>query len=120
MQKPNRVDVGCQLIGEFVDEAEPQTETLSQTGGVVPTRMVGDYVDGWSDHSELHEFKVLFRDDRVAIVRGSGVRYIKGTTVDSFGVWTRMGGEKVLTAVFPVGDVVGIFNGDMQSNPRSE
>jgi hypothetical protein len=112
-------NAGCLLVAEYVDEGEVPA-TLAPGSASVPRgeverpRVVASYLDLWAHEDPLKEFKILLPNDRVATVRGSGLRYVKGGTMDCFGVWVRSQGKKVLVALFPIKDVIGIFCGDMQ------
>jgi hypothetical protein len=116
--------VGCLFVAEYVDEAElpaarAKGDTSTPRGEVERPRVVASYLDFGAPQDTFKEFKVLLPNDRVAVVRGSGLKYVKGGAADCLGVWVRSQGEKVLIALFPIKDVLGIFCGDMQVTPGS-
>jgi hypothetical protein len=43
-EHPN-ADVGCRLVGEFVDDAEPPRRPTFHDGAVVRPKVVADYLD---------------------------------------------------------------------------
>jgi hypothetical protein len=116
--------VGCLFVAEYVDEAElpaplAKRDSCAARGEVERPRVVASYFDFRAPQDTLKEFKVLLPNDRVAVVRGSGLKYVKGGAADCLGVWVRSQEEKVLIALFPIKDVLGIFCGDMQIVPGS-
>lgn len=114
-------DVGCLLVGEYVDEGEPPTGFAAHRGEVVRPQIVADYLDLWGRVEDAKEFTVLLRDGRVVNVRGQGLKHLPAAVSGdsgSYGVVIHTGGEEVLVALFKIPDVVGIFHGEMRSDRK--
>jgi hypothetical protein len=115
-------NVGCHLVGEYVDEAELPTNLAFSYGEVVRPQVVASYLDLWGRDDGLKDFTVLLKDGRVVTVRGQGLKHfpavVKGES-GSYGVIARTGGEEVLIALFKVFEVVGIFHGEMRSDRKT-
>jgi hypothetical protein len=120
----NRVNahVGCQLVGEYVDEAELPTNLATHRSEIVRPHVVGEYRDLWGRDDGIKEFTVLLKDGRVVAVRGHGLKQLPPTTTGesgSYGVIVRTEAEEVFVALFKMLDVVGIFHGEMRSDRKS-
>lgn len=126
MTNPNNADVGCLLVGEYVEQAQvsdafAHLRNASRSKAEVERpRIVASYVDQWS--SAAKSFTVLLRDKRVLTVTGHALRYVQNASnpsdYGSYGIILRAAGEgDVLVALFPVSEVTGIFSGAIQT-PR--
>lgn len=121
MTNKSNADVGCHLIGEYVDEAELPAESGCHQGEVVRTQVVAEYLDLWSQGDGLKEFTVLLKDGRTVAVRGQGLKHFPSTGSGedgSYGVIARVGNEELLLALFKVVEVVGIFHGELRADRK--
>jgi hypothetical protein len=122
-------NVGCQLVAEYVDEAEIPADLAPGTNGPVPSgqvvrpRVVADYLDQWAPDEGAKDFVVLLRDSRAVTVRGHGLKYVENPSnpadFGSYAVLGRSAGEEVVVALFRVSEVTGIFNGDLRPSSGS-
>ena len=121
MSNPINLTVGCQMVGDYVDEAELPPNLVSPHGEVVRPQVVASYLDLWGKDDGFKEFTVLLRDGRIVAVRGQGLKHfpagLQGES-GAYGVIVRTGGEDVLVALFTVLEVVGIFHGEIRSERR--
>src|ERR1022692_2450751 len=109
--------VGCNLIGEYVDESEVPADIAFHHGEVVRPQVVANYLDD----AEIKEFTVLLNDGRVVSVRGHRLTQLPPTVpgeTGSYGVIVRTGGAEAIIALFKILDVVGIFHGEMRSDRK--
>ncbi|SRR6266545_1329952 len=106
--------VDCQMVGEFVAEAEVPPDLVGTSAEVCPTEIVASYVAYGIPNDGVKEFTVLLRDNRVVTVRGSGLRYIRKVTHESYAILAPATGGEVIVALFPIGMVTGIFSGEMR------
>jgi hypothetical protein len=123
-------NVGCLLVGEYVDEGEVP-EALAHHRDAQPSkaeierpRVVGSYLDLWGREDGVKEFTVLLRDNRVATVRGHALKYVQGNTANaqdfgSYGILWRAAEGEVLVGLFRVAEVTGIFSGEMRTTSGS-
>ncbi len=123
MTSHSGTNVGCLLVGEYVDEGE-LPEALAHLRDAPPSkaeverpRLVGSYLDLWARDDRTKEFTVLLRDNRVVTVRGHGLKYLPNASnpadQGSYGILLREG-EEVLVALFRVSEVTGVFSGDLR------
>ncbi len=122
MSEHTNANVGCLLVGEYVDEAELPADLAPHRGEVVRPDMAANYLDPWGSDDNLKEFTVLLSDGRVAAVRGHSLKHLPPTVAGesgSYGVIVRTGSEETLIALFKTDDVVGIFHGEMRSDRKS-
>ncbi len=111
----------CRLIGEFVDEAEPPPNVEFTRAEVVEAHLVASYVDLWNQDDGRRLFTVLLKDGRTVSVRGHALKQWQPTVSGdsgSFGVVIRAAREEVLVALFRTGEVVGIFEGELQGERK--
>jgi hypothetical protein len=114
-------DVGCLLVGVYVDETELPANVACHRGEVVRPQVVGNYVDLWSG-DDVKDFTVLLKDGRNVAVRGHSIKLWPATITGesgSYGVVMRTAREEVLVAVFKVIEVIGIFHGEIQLDRKS-
>lgn len=104
---------GCQVVGEYVDEAEIPTNLAVHPGEAVPTNVVASYREIWETSDQLREFTVLLNDGRTIAVRGHGLKS-DSPHGSVFSIVVRNGSEEVVVALFNSGGVSGIFHGEMQ------
>lgn len=121
MTNPANAISGCLLVGEYVDEAECPTNLAAQQAEVMRPQVVGNYVDLWGKDNCIKEFTILFRDGRIAVVHGHGLRHsphpIAGQ--DVYSIVIRTPGEELLVALFKSGDVTGIFHGEIRPDRKT-
>lgn len=117
MTEPFGANVERVLIGEFVDEAEPQSSPACQRGEVDRACVLGGYIDVGSRDEPTKPFTVLLKDNRVVTVRGYGLKYLANTgnpsDCGSYAVLAPAVGGEVIVALFRVSEVTGIFSGEM-------
>jgi hypothetical protein len=120
MMNPVRASADCQLVAEYVDEAECPANGASCGGEVMRTHVVGNYLDLWSSDEGLKEFTVLLKDGRIVAVRGHGLRHVPHSVAgeDIYDITVRTAGEEVSVALFKCCDVDGIFHGELRSDRR--
>jgi hypothetical protein len=53
MANPVNAKVGCELAGDYVDEAECPTNLAFHKGDVVRPQLVGNYVDFWGADGDI-------------------------------------------------------------------
>ena len=114
-------DVGCQLVAEYVDEANPSAPGAVGRGEAVRANVVGNYFDLWSPNG-LQEFTVLLKDGRVASVRGQSLRILPNPGTGEgplYGIITRTAAEEAIVALFKGSEVVGIFQGELSPDRKS-
>ncbi len=110
-------NVGCLVVGEYVDEAELPLPLVNpnKVSQVERPRVVATYLDLWSKDDGDKEFTVLLNDKRVLTVRGHGLQYIQNPSnpsdYGSYAILARTGSEDVVVALFRVAEVSGIFSG---------
>ncbi len=120
------VEIGCRLVGEFVDRGEVSDSLadgkigLDSHSQVERPRLVASFIDGPSDHLQDREFKVLLQNQRIATVRGHFVQFVPnpGPAGDSgsYGIVRRIENADVLVALFKVCEVTGVFSGDLSGS----
>lgn len=70
-----------------------------------------------------NRFTVLLRDQRTVTVYGHALKYIQNplnpTDYGSYGILSRGSGGEFLAALFPVSEVIGVFNGEMHDSGQS-
>jgi len=108
---------GCLLVGEYVDEAECPENLVVHQGEVVRPQVVATFTDVWGCDDGLKEFSVLFKDGRVVVVRGHGLKSDLPRS-DVFSIVVRNGEEEVVVALFKSDDVSGIFHGQMRQDRK--
>jgi hypothetical protein len=118
-----RADVGCLLVGGYVDEAEvPESlaylrNHASSNSVIEHPRVVASYLDRWSTDDPEKELTVLLSDQRVGTVRGHSLRFVANAAnpsdYGSYGIVRRTGDNEALVALFRVVEVKGVFSGDM-------
>jgi hypothetical protein len=114
-------NVGCQLVGEYVDEAELPANVPVHSGEVVHAQIAANCLDFWARDNGFKEFTVLLKDGRVVAVRGHGLKLMPSTAdgeSGSYGILLRTEDEEVLIALFKIIEVVGIFHGEMRSDSK--
>ncbi len=118
MNSPINATTGCQLVGEYVDEAEIPANVTFHPGEAVRPLVVANHVDVWGD--DLREFTVLLKDGRTVAVRGHGLKHEPHPLAgqDVFSVVVRTQTEEVLVAVFKSAEVAGIFRGDISADRK--
>jgi hypothetical protein len=119
MAQDLNVTVDCQMVGEFVAEAEVPPDLVGTSGEVCPTQIVADYTDFGIPNHAVKEFTVLLRDNRIVTVRGSGLKYIRKVTHESYAIVAPATGGEVIVALFPIGMVTGIFSGELRVSRES-
>jgi len=129
MTSHSNANVGCLLVGEYVDEAElPEKFAQLRSGSasnveVERPRLVASYLDVGSKGDDVKEFTVLLRDNRLVRVRGHGLQYLQNasnpTDLGSYGVLLRSSEGEILVALFRVSEVTGIFSGDLRPSRES-
>jgi hypothetical protein len=55
MTNPSKVQIGCRLVGEYVDEAEVPAHLAVHLGEAVRAHVVATYVDLWSQEDGIEE-----------------------------------------------------------------
>lgn len=121
MTDHSSADVGCHLVGEYVDEAELPANVAFHRGEVVRPQIVASHLDVWGSDDGIKEFIVLLKDGRTLAVRGHCLRHWPSTVPGesgSYGVVVRSGGEEVLVALFKIIEVVGVFHGEMRPDRK--
>jgi hypothetical protein len=122
MTNHTNAEVGCQLVGEYVDEAEVPANVTSHRGEVVRPQVVANCVDLWCGDGDLKDFTVLLKDGRMVAVRGHSLKHWPATVTGesgSYGVVMRSAKEEILVAVFKVIEVIGIFHGEVRLDRKS-
>ena len=123
MAQDLNIDVRCQMVGEFVHEAEVPADLLGTSGEVCRTEIVASYCDDGIRDEAVKDFTVLLRDNRVVTVQGSGLRYLQnpGNPSDygSYAILGPGGEGAVVVALFRVSEVTGIFSGAMDQPRQS-
>lgn len=122
MPNYSKVQTGCSLVGEYVDEAELPANLVFHQGEAVRTHVVGDYLDYWANGDETKEFTVLLKDGRALTVLGHRLKHWPTTIPGesgSYGVVMRSAGKEVLVALFKIVEVIGIFHGEIQSERKN-
>jgi hypothetical protein len=120
MSNQVNAEVGCLLVGDYVDEAECPTNLAVHQGEVVRPQGVTNYVDVWAFDDGMREFTVLLKDGRVVAVRGHGLKHEPHPVAgqDVYSIVVRAKAEEVLVAFFKSADVTGIFYGDMRADRK--
>jgi hypothetical protein len=118
MTTPVNATVGCQLVGDYVDEAECPANLAFHQGEVVRPRIVANFIDLWGRDDGMREFTVLLKDGRVVAVRGHGLKHEPHPEAgqDVFSIIVHTGEEEVLVALFKSHDVAGIFHGNLRAD----
>ena len=113
-----RATVGCQLIGEYVDEAEYPANLTPNRGEVVRPQVIANFHDLWGRDDGLKEFTVLLKDGRTVAVRGHSLKHAPHSVAgqDVYSIVIRTAGEEVLVALFKSKEVAGIFHGELRSD----
>jgi len=77
--------------------------------------LIASHVGLWGRDGDLKRFTVLFRDGRVAAVRGHGLKHEPHPVAgqDVFSIFVQAATEEVTVALFKSSDVAGIFHGDL-------
>jgi hypothetical protein len=118
-EKP--IEMPCHYVGEFVDDLTPPANSPpAAPGEIVPTEMVGEFTDDVSEG--LRRFVVVFQD-RIALapveLRASGLRTIPEQpgvgTSGCYALWVDEGGRETIVGLFSQADVLGIFEGSIDS-----
>lgn len=116
MTTPVNAPVGCQWIGEYVDEGECPPELAIQRSEPVRTQVVANYIDYWGRDDGLREFIVLWKDGRRATVCGHGLKHEELPGVTLFSIVVRTGMEETVVAMFPHQQIDGIFQGELRTD----
>jgi hypothetical protein len=118
---PN-ANVGCLLVGEYMDEAASASNAVACSGEVVRPQLVASYVDLWATHDGMKDFTVLLRDNRIVTVRGHGPKYVQDTSnseeAGSYAILAPSESGDITVAFFRVGEVTGIFCGNIRLSPQ--
>src|SRR5437762_785500 len=115
-------NVGCLLVGEYVDEAELPQNLAIHRGEIVRPHVVANYIDLWGTDDDLKQFTVLLKDGREVTVRGQGLKHLPASVNGdggSYGIISRSGGEEILVALFRVLEIVGIFYGEVRPDRKT-
>lgn len=108
--------VDCQLVGDYVDEAQCPANPTPNRSEVVRTQFVANYMDVWGRDDGMREFTVLFKDGRTLVVRGHSLKH-ELPHASVYSIIARFGGAEAIVALFDSHDIVGIFQGEL-SPPR--
>src|SRR2546423_3372817 len=103
MTNHTHAPVGCLLVGEYVDEAELPAQGEFHRGEVVRPQVVTGYLDLWAHEDSVKEFTVLFKDGRVASVRGHGLKPLPDSVTGEglhYGIVIRTADEEGFVALF--------------------
>ncbi len=113
MTNNTNAEVGCRLVGEFVDDGGCHGTIALPPGEVVPTQVVATYVDLWRSEDGLREFTVLLKDGRSIAIRGNGLKHAIHPVAgeDVYSIVVRNNIDEVTVALFKSSDVAGIFEG---------
>jgi hypothetical protein len=110
-------ETGCRYLGEYVDEAELPPNAVYSRSEVVRPSFLLSYVDLWSEGDGSRNFTVLLKDGRTVTVRGHALKQWPPTVPGdsgSYGIVIRSASEEVIVALFRIGEVVGVFHGELQ------
>ena len=120
MTNQANVDVGCLFAAEYVDEAEVPANLAVHPGDVVRPKVVHYYLDTGKTPDVVKQFTILLNDNRVATVRGHGLKVVEASSTDavSYAVVMDMGTKEFIVALFKVNQVIGVFCGEMASAPN--
>lgn len=120
MTNNTNAEVGCKLVGEFVDDGGCPSNVVLPSGEVVPTQVVATYLDLWRCADGLREFTVLLKDGRSIAIRGNGLKHAIHPVAgeDVFSIVVRDNDDEVTVALFKSSDVAGIFEGDFRLERR--
>jgi hypothetical protein len=117
MTNYSAVNVGCKLIGQFVDESESQVESHRQIGRNALLCQVVEFIDEWVHGDTVKDFTVLLKDNRSVVVRGNVLKVIPPMGTESagaYGIAIRAGEKESLIAVFKTLEVIGIYTGELR------
>src|SRR5690349_8600737 len=89
----------CVIVGDFIENGNPDGLAAVSIAEIPPTIMVGDFVESGRPSTAEREFKVLLHDRRVVTVLGRDLRYI-ASEGGTYAVVTRSGGEEITIAFF--------------------
>ena len=92
----------------------PPRPPPAAVASAVLVRVVGDFVETYDPEACLKEFKVMLKSDAQVVVFGHGLKPVVVGNDACVGVWRRSEGEEVLVALFPLGNTVGVFTGNVQ------
>jgi hypothetical protein len=107
------------MIGEFVDEGVPPPNGLAFSGEPVRPSVIYEFTDNGSDELN-NDYKVVFKDGRVAVVRGNYlVRDNSSDNIPVFSIHQRDKDSDRIVAVFSTSEVAGIFQGELQGERLS-
>jgi len=112
-----KVEIGCRLVGEYVDEAEVPAGMVVHRGEPVRPLSLTEFVDDWSVGSSTKEFTILMHGGRVVTVKGHAIKHIPATVAgerDSLGVIVRALDREDFVAIFRANEIDGIFHGQMR------
>lgn len=114
-------EVGCLLVGEYVDTAELPANGAFHGGEVVRPQVVANYLDVWGRDDGFKEFTILLQDGRVVAVRGHSLKHSPHPVAgqDVYGIVIRDAHQEVVVALFKSSDVAGIFHGEVRSDRRN-
>jgi hypothetical protein len=111
--------VECHMVGEFVAEGEVPPELVGTSAEVCPTEIVASYESYDIREAQANEFSVLLRDNRVVTVQGHSLKYLQNPVnpadYGSYAILRTGESGEVVVALFPVSEVIGIFNGRMKT-----
>jgi hypothetical protein len=62
MTNHNHTEVGCHLVGEYVDEAELPVNIACHRGEVVRPQVVANYIDLWSRDDGIKNFTISTKE----------------------------------------------------------
>jgi hypothetical protein len=123
MDKYGKVEIGCRIVGEYIDEGTIPAEFshLKKYARCETdlTRFVGEYVDTGGVAEEEREFQVLLTDQRVIRIRGHCLMFVENKAnpqdFGSYGITRRKGNSETLVALFRVVEVKGVFTGEISA-----
>lgn len=121
MNKYGKIEIGCQMVGEYIDEgAIPEEFSHLKKYARCETDLthfVGEYVDADGVAEDEREFQVLLTDQRVIRIRGHCLTFVENKAnpqdFGSYGITRRKGNSEMLVALFRVVEVRGVFTGEL-------
>lgn len=120
-----RYEVGCKIVGEFVDEMVSDAEIAANGVSVPPNRIVvfedAMFEEIKAERNDLRDFQILLKDGRTAIVRGHGLRHELTNDLASgiYSILLQTPSREIEIAVFNTTDVIGIFEGELRRDLKS-
>ncbi len=114
-------EVGCLFVGEFIDEAECPANISVGKGEPERPHAIFNYLDIASSDEKFREFTVLLKDGRSVAVRGDGLKLLSNAETGDglhYGIVIRADNEDIIVALVKSSEVVGIFQGEMQTERK--